>query len=183
MKLGHQHIEHEWWAVWFAKILKAVHRFLIVKVLVGAFSRQCENFAMVHWQLYVLPLFCVSHPREAAGGTSLILILFCLRRIPSFKPMKSFGRKVSVLSFCSKLSARNISNNVETMQRRVQRQGRQVSSVKLQVGLDSDTGANQDVRHRQHNEKEGWKRLSNKKTEMGESKPKLPEVLLYCNVL
>ena len=52
MKMRRQHIEHEWWAVWFAKILKAVHRFLIVKVLVGAFSRQCENFAMVRWQLY-----------------------------------------------------------------------------------------------------------------------------------
>ena len=72
--------------------------------------------------------------------------------------MKSFGRKVSVLSFCSKLSARNISNNVETMQRRVQRQGRQVGSVKLQVGLETAiqaTGAKLDVR--QQNETEVWK--------------------------
>ena len=42
------------------------------------------------------------------------------------------------------------------MQRRVQRQGRQVSSVKLQVGLDSDTGAKLDVR--QQNETKVWKK-------------------------
>ena len=96
--------------------------------------------------------------------------------------MKSFGRKVSVLSFCSKLSARNISNNVETMQRRVQRQGRQVSSVKLQVGLDSDTGAKLDVR--QQNETEVWKKWTkNLKNEQEKSKETKMTPKTYCTAL
>ena len=94
--------------------------------------------------------------------------------------MKSFGRKVSVLSFCSKLSARNISNNVETMQRRVQRQGRQVSSVKLQVGLDSDTGAKLDVR--QQNETEVWKEWTKNLKKGGRNKKKLEQLKNEMNL-